>query len=167
MDIGRIGPALRRGAAWTKKHQHMKRWTACSLIWACGWTAAYAAPAQQSPAPAPVLVHADEVLPTRMVLCQREVGAAARDRKGKIRACLARRLEGERIVERNCKRQASAVSGAAARTLAQRDCERTALAVPAAELPKRPPPKPKAPADSASPNKAAAPTPIQPAAGEN
>ena len=136
----------------------MKRWSAWGLLWATG------AGAQGT---SPTLVYPDELLPTRMVLCQREVGAAARDRKGKIRACLARRLEGERIVERNCKRQASAVSGAAARTLAQRDCERTALAVPAGELPKRAPPKPKAPADSASPNKAAAPTPTQPAAGEN
>ncbi len=144
----------------------MKRWTAFGLIWASGLTVAYGAPPTPS-APAPVLVHADEVLPTRMVLCQREVGASARDRKGKIRACLARRLEGERLVERTCRHQAGSVSGAAARLQAQRDCERQALAVPSSELPKRPAPKPKpkvSPAADAAPAKV---TPTLPAAGEN
>ncbi|HOB67735.1 hypothetical protein [Ottowia sp.] len=145
----------------------MKRWTACGLLWACAWTAAHGAPAA-----APALVHADEVLPTRMVLCQREFGAAERDRKGKMRACLARRLEGERIVERKCKQQAGNVSGAAARAQAQRDCERQALAVPAGELPKRPPPKPKAvPTSNAAPTSTpaipVAPPAPRPAAGEN
>ncbi len=149
---------------------------AYGLIWASAWTAAYAAPpVQPTPAPAAPLVQADELLPTRMVLCQREVGAAPRDRKGKIRACLARRLEGERIIERNCKHQAGSVSGAAARAQAQRDCERQALAVPSGELPKRPPPKPKvSPTADAAPGKAApgkAPpakaAPVLPAAGEN
>ena len=133
----------------------MTRWMALGLLSA---TAAYAQ------APAPNLVYPNELLPTRMVLCQREVDAGARDRSAKLRACLARRLEGERMVERNCKREAGAVSGAAARTQAQRACERQALGVPSTELPRRPPPPPKPkPAPDAAPQ---APAARMPAAGD-
>lgn len=134
----------------------MKRWLALGLFCAsCAW----AQPA------APTLVYPDELLPTRMVLCQREVGAVERDRRSKLRTCLARRLEGERIIERNCKRQAGSVSGVAPRNEAQRDCERQALAVPSTELPRRPPPPPKPKPTPDTATAVAAPT-AQPAAGE-
>lgn len=98
-------------------------------------------------------------LPTRMALCQHEVGPdAAAERNARLRACLARRLEGERIVERDCKRQTAGVTGAQSRRLAVRECERMALNVPSSELPGRalpalrPRPAPQAPlvADTAS-----------------
>ena len=132
----------------------MKRWTALGVLWA---TSA-GAPA------APPLVLADELPPTRMVLCQREAAGVERDRNGTLRTCLARRLEGERIVERNCKHQAVGVSGANARVQAQRDCERLALSVPSSELPRRPPPKPKPPA--APDASAVTAAPRMPAAGD-
>ncbi|MFT4193246.1 hypothetical protein, partial [Ottowia sp.] len=106
------------------------------LLWASG--AAW----PQQPAGAP-LVQAGEPLPTRFVLCQREIAGQAGERQPLLRACLARRLEGERIVERNCRRQAASVAGGAARHQAQRDCLRQALAVPSGELPKAPPPAPR------------------------
>lgn len=118
----------------------MTRWTASALFWATGWAAA-----QGAAAPVLPLVRADELLPTRMVLCQRELGSADRDRKAQLRTCLARRLEGERLVERQCKRQTLDVRGASERLAAQRACERQALAVPSSELPKRPPPRPQPP----------------------
>lgn len=136
----------------------MKWWAVLGLVWVGG------AGAQSAPG-APPLVHPDELLPTRMVLCQREVTAIESDRKDRLRACLARRLEGERLIERNCKRQAGSVSGVAARAQAQRDCERQALAVPSTELPRRPPPPPK-PAPDAAQGRAAAAPPSLPAAGE-
>lgn len=80
-------------------------------------------------------------LPTRMVLCQHEFGPnAAAERNAQLRACLARRLEGERVVERDCKRQTAGVTGAQSRRLAMRDCEQMALNVPSSELPRRAPP---------------------------
>ena len=134
----------------------LKRWLACGLFCAGGaW----------AQAAAPTLVYPDELLPTRMVLCQREVGAAERDRRSRLRTCLARRLEGERLIERQCRRQASGVSGAAARSQAQRDCERQALAVPFAELPRRPPPQRPSPAATDTTADSAARV-QQPAAGE-
>ena len=141
-----------------------RRVLAPSLLWAS--TAAWAQPAAGA-----VLVRADEPLPTRFVLCQREVGGQEGDRQKLLRACLARRLEGERIVERNCRRQAGSVGGAAARQQAQRDCERLALAVPANELPKAPPraPKPVLTVDTGGGGAvpaAAAPAAPKPAAGE-
>ncbi len=66
-----------------------------------------------------------------------------------LRACLNRRLEGERIVARDCQREAGAVAGALARHRAQQACERRALAVPSQELPKRPPPPPRPKVDPA------------------
>lgn len=104
------------------------------------WTASGAAWAQGA---APLLVAADEALPPRFVLCQREVQGAGADRSALMRACLARRLAGEKAVARNCRREAGAVKGHAARQAAQRECERHALAVPSSELPKAPPPAPR------------------------
>ena len=93
---------------------------------------------------AATLVHPDEAFPSRLALCQRELGATpSGDRQRLLRACLSRRLEGERIVERSCRRQASGVSGANERLQAQRSCERQALAVVSADLPKAPPPAPR------------------------
>ena len=110
------GLALRRAGIEREHANQMTRWTASALFWATGWAAAQGA----TPA-ASALVQADELLPTRMVLCQREVGGAERerDRSAKLRTCLARRLEGERMVERNCKREAGSVNGASARAQAQ------------------------------------------------
>ncbi|HPK30969.1 MAG: hypothetical protein KDF67_03690 [Ottowia sp.] len=87
--------------------------------------------------------------PTRLMHCQREVAGAKGDRAQLLRACLNRRLEGERIVARDCQREAGAVAGALARHRAQQACERRALAVPSQELPKRPPPPPRPKVDPA------------------
>ena len=138
----------------------MKRWSAWGLLWATG------AGAQGT---SPTLVYPDELLPTRMVLCQREVGGAERerDRSAKLRTCLARRLEGERMVERNCKRGAGSVNGASARAQAQRACERQALGVPSSELPRRPPPPPKPKAEPGLGTEPGAAAPARmPAAGD-
>ena len=138
----------------------MKRWSAWALLWATG------AGAQGT---SPTLVYPDELLPTRMVLCQREVGGAERerDRSAKLRTCLARRLEGERMVERNCKREAGSVNGASARAQAQRACERQALGVPSSELPRRPPPPPKPKAEPGLGTEPSAAAPARmPAAGD-
>lgn len=92
----------------------------------------------------PPLISAGEPLPPRFVLCQREVqGAGGADRSAQMRACLARRLAGEKAVARNCRREAGGVKGHAARQAAQHECERHALAVPSSELPKAPPPPPR------------------------
>lgn len=137
-----------------------------SLLWAS--SAAWSQPAAGVP-----LVRADEPLPQRFTLCQRELAGQTAERQRLLRACLARRLEGERIVERNCRRQVGGVSGASARLQAQRDCERQALAVVSTELPKAPPPTPRPlPALDGGPgNAAVAPpapgAPRRPAAGEN
>ena len=137
----------------------MKQWVACGL---CGVLGAGVQAA------APVLVYPDELLPPRMVLCQRELGPAAQNRQRQLRTCLARRLEGERVIERQCRRQAAGVSGGVgARSQAQRACERQALAVPSSELPRRPPPPPR-PAAAPEPAPVATQAPVpQPAAGEN
>lgn len=87
--------------------------------------------------------------PTRLMHCQREVAGAKGDRAQLLRACLNRRLGGERIVARDCQREAGAVAGALARHRAQQACERRALAVPSQELPKRPPPPPRPKVDPA------------------
>ncbi|QTD45541.1 hypothetical protein [Ottowia testudinis] len=130
-----------------------KWWAALGLLWAA-----------TAHAQTPALIQPDELLPTRMVLCQREVDSGARDRADKLRTCLARRLEGERVVERDCKRQSGGVSGNAARAQAQRACERQALGVPSTELPRRPPPPPRPkPEPDAVP---AVPLSSMPAAGE-
>lgn len=122
-------------------------------------------------APAPTLMYPGESFPTRFTLCQREVHGMKGDHKQLLRRCLNRRLEGERLVERNCRRQTGGVSGVAARQLAQRDCVQTALAVPSDKLPKRPPPPPPAPVQAADAgsavSSAAAAPPRAPAAGEN
>lgn len=134
------GLALRRAGIEREHANQMTRWTASALFWATGWAAAQGA----TPA-ASALVQADELLPTRMVLCQREMAGTSGDRKAQLRTCLARRLEGERLVERHCRRQVESVRGASERLAAQRACERQALAVPSSELPRRPPPPKPAP----------------------
>jgi hypothetical protein len=107
-----------------------------ALVWAVsGSTAAQTA--------APRLVAPDEPLPTRFVLCHREVQGMAGERQALMRTCLARRLEGERLVERQCRGQVAGVRGVAARQTAQRACERDALAVVSTELPRRPPRPPR------------------------
>ncbi|MFV0679879.1 hypothetical protein [Ottowia sp.] len=83
------------------------------------------------------LVRPGEPLPARMVLCQREVSDQSGQRKKLLRACLVRRLNGERVVERQCRRQTSSVKGLTARHQARRDCEQLALAVPSTQLPDR------------------------------
>ena len=107
----------------------------------------------------------EEIRSTRFVMCQREVGGQSGDRQALLRKCLARRREGERMVERDCRRQVGAVRGVAARQQAQLDCERRALAVPSSELPRRPPPPPK-PEASAEPGPATSTPARRPAAGE-
>ena len=156
------GPgAVPAAAGFAKRKHDMTRWTASALLWASGWVAA-----QVAPLPAPALVQAGELLPTRMVLCQRELAAADTDRQARLRHCLARRLEGERVVERQCKRQAERVRPGPERLAAQRACERQALAVPFSELPQRPPPlAPPKPSPDGTPTSAGTP-PVQPAAGE-
>ncbi len=108
------------------------------------WSLAGCAAMAQTSIPAPALVQPGEALPTRFGMCQREVRHMQGDRKQLMRRCLTRRLEGERIVERDCRRQAG--QAGAARQQAQRDCVRQALAMRSDELPKRPPPPPVAPA---------------------
>lgn len=128
-------------------------WASCSAL-------------AQAPDPAPVLVRPGEAMPTRLTLCQREISGLPGERQALMRRCLARRLEGEQLLERNCRRQVAGVAGVAARQQAQRACVQQALAVPSSELPRRPP----AQAAKAAPAMAAAapaPTPRMPAAGEN
>lgn len=96
----------------------------------------------QSPG-APSLVAPGEPLPPRFVLCQREVQAQAGDRPSLMRACLAKRLDGERAVERDCKRQVGAVKGVQARQSAMLTCQREALSVASADLPRGPAPAPR------------------------
>jgi hypothetical protein len=127
----------------------------------------------QSPV-APSLVKPDEPLPPRFVLCQREVNAQAGDRPSLMRTCLARRLEGERAVERDCKRQVGAVKGVQARQAALLSCQRQGLSVASANLPSGPAPvRRPAPVAAADANRApsqvasvGAPARV-PAAGEN
>ncbi|MFT3778645.1 MAG: hypothetical protein QM772_10315 [Ottowia sp.] len=143
------------------RYLNIRRVLVPSLLWVGG--AAWS----QQPVSAP-LVYADEPLPTRFVLCQREIAGQAGERQLLLRACLARRLEGERIAERNCRRQAAGVAGGAARHQAQRDCLRQALALPSGELPKAPPPAPRPVVPEASGAPAPAPAARSlPAAGEN
>ena len=112
-------------------HSSWTRWSAAGLI--CVSSAVSAQPWAGGQRSGP--------LPTRMVVCQHEVGPnAAAERNAQLRACLARRLEGERVVERDCKRQTAGVTGAQSRRLAMRDCEQMALNVPSSELPRRAPP---------------------------
>ena len=85
--VGGAGAASEPLSTQKNEMQHssaMKRWSAWGLLWATG------AGAQGT---SPTLVYPDELLPTRMVLCQREVGGAERerDRSAKLRTCLARR----------------------------------------------------------------------------
>ena len=122
----------------------------------------------------PPLVSPDETLPPRFVLCQREVHGLEGDRKALMRSCLARRLEGERAVQRDCKRETGATKGAQARQKARIDCERRALSVASSELPRAPAPRlaPTATAEVQRPAAASSVVPVgaagrMPAAGEN
>lgn len=131
----------------------MKHWAAHAVLCAAS-SAAWAQTTE------PVLVYPGEHMPTRMQLCQREVQTDQADRQRLMRACLSRRLEGEGVIERQCRRQAQGTSGQAARHAAQRACERQALAVPSARLPRRPAPPPRpTPVPEAT-------APVMPAAGD-
>lgn len=81
-------------------------------------------------------------MPTRLQFCQQELqGAEGEERKRLLRECLVRRAEAERLVARDCRRQAREVPGAPAdKARWQRDCEYRALAVHSSELPQRPEP---------------------------
>lgn len=116
--------------------------------------------------------------PTRMEYCQRDLGGLQGDeRKRALRECLMRRLEGERLVARECRRQVRDVPAAANQQWQlQRECENRALSVPTAELPQRPPAAPPRevagaefkPAESAAPSAQAAPVPAAaPARGDS
>jgi hypothetical protein len=82
-----------------------------------------------------------------MQMCEAELASLSGEaRKKVIGECLRRRLEGEKIVERNCKRQVRDVEvelAAASRQDLHRQCMRTALQVSYTELPRRPAPAPK------------------------
>ncbi|MDO5288256.1 MAG: hypothetical protein Q4F13_01290 [Pseudomonadota bacterium] len=146
-----------------------RHWLARAVL--CAASAA-APPALSQPATATVLIQPDELMPPRMVLCERELGGRGEDRAAYQRllnTCLSRRFEGERMVERQCKRQTAGVDGQAARHAAQRDCERQALAVSYKNLPRRPPPPPPPPRPMPLPiNPTVTPsvTIIMPAAGD-
>jgi hypothetical protein len=89
--------------------------------------------------------------PTRMQMCSTELGATSGDERKKLLSeCLRRRLEGEKIVERSCKRQVRemAVDAGSTKEELQKQCVSRALQVGYAELPRRPPPAPK-PVESA------------------
>lgn len=139
------------------------------MVLATLWGLAGCAAMAQTAAPAPALVQPGEALPTRFGMCQREVRHLQGDRRQLMRRCLARRLEGERIVERDCRRQAGQAGAGAARQQAQRECVRQALAMRSDELPKRPPPPRAAPAVAADPMTSAVRSASSrlPAAGEN
>jgi psiF repeat len=88
--------------------------------------------------------------PTRMQMCSTELDATSGDERKKLLSdCLRRRLEGEKIVERDCKRQVRDTAGDAGTTkeALQKQCVSRALQVGYTELPRRPPPAPK-PADT-------------------
>lgn len=149
----------------------LSHWVLSAMLCASGTAWAQGAP---TPAPA-TLVAPGEPLPPRFVLCQREVNAQPNERAAQMRTCLARRLEGERVVQRDCKRQVSGVKGVQARQSALLSCEREALSVTSQNLPVGP-----APASRPAPTVTAeakrtpspvvpvvAPAPAAPATGEN
>ena len=130
------------------------------------------AQAAQPGSAGPSVATVAEPLPPRFVRCQREVAAQAGDRQSLMRTCLARRLEGERVVQRDCKRQVSGAKGVHARQAAQLACERQALSVVSTELPRASAPAPR-PVLAAEPRRPAATgmmsvgTATLPASGEN
>lgn len=106
--------------------------------------------------------------PTRMEYCQRDLGGLQGDaRKRALSECLVRRLEGERLVARECRRQVREVPAAANQQWQlQRECETRALSVPTPELPQRPAAASREvadatfkPVDAAAPSAEAAPAP--------
>ncbi len=82
-----------------------------------------------------------------MQMCEAELASVTGEaRKKQITDCLRRRLEGEKIVERDCKRQMREVAvdlAGASKLELQRQCVSRALQVSYSELPRRPPPAPK------------------------
>ena len=148
----------------------LSHWVLSAMLCASGTAWAQGAP---TPAPA-TLVAPGEPLPPRFVLCQREVNAQPNERAAQMRTCLARRLEGERVVQRDCKRQVGAVKGVQARQSAMLVCERQALSVASHHLPRGAAPAPRpAPAVAAEGGRAASPvlpvvtTRTLPTSGEN
>ncbi len=107
--------------------------------------------------------------PTRMEYCQRDLGGLQGDaRKRALSECLVRRLEGERLVARECRRQVREVPAAANQQWQlQRECEHRALSAPTTELPQRPPAAPREvadatfkPVEATAPSALAAPAPV-------
>ena len=85
--------------------------------------------------------------PTRMQRCNAEVTSTApAERKRLLGDCLRIRLEGERLVERSCRRKFRelTVEATASKEEWQKQCVTAGLAASYAELPRRPPPAPKA-----------------------
>jgi hypothetical protein len=83
-----------------------------------------------------------------MQLCAADIGAMeGAERKRILRECLVIRAEAERLIERDCRQQirsASITPSREERHELQKQCVAKGLAVNYAELPRRPPPAPKA-----------------------
>ena len=151
----------------------LSHWVLSAALATAGAACAQGAAAPVAPA-TPSLIAPGEPLPPRFVLCQREVSTLQGERKALMRTCLARRLEGERVVQRDCKRQVSSVKGVPARQSALHDCERQALAVASSELPRGAPPAPRPTPSAVAEARRAPPAvvpvttvPRMPSAGEN
>lgn len=97
-----------------------------------------------------------EFVPTRMQRCTADLAGITGEatRKSKLSECLNRRLDAERIVERECRKQVASVptENQAERIQLQQDCVSRSLQKHYAELPRRPaaPPKPAADATANS-----------------
>ena len=90
--------------------------------------------------------------PTRLQLCQQEVGEQSGEpRKRALRDCLTRRNQGEAGIAADCRRQLRIGTHPSAVQQQQlRGCEARALAVPSQQLPRRAVPR-AAPVSSSSP----------------
>jgi hypothetical protein len=85
------------------------------------------------------------LIPTRMQFCNAEVTLPdGSERKRVLRECLVRRAEGERLIERECRTQLSAVpfKTAADKHAAQKQCVLPRLQSSYLDMPRRPPPPP-------------------------
>jgi hypothetical protein len=143
---------------WVSRERSNFRWcwAACAALMCLPVWAQPAAPAAaSSSAPQVAQAAAPEVntprSPTRMQRCQAEVvslqGSA---RKKTLSECLFRRVDAERIIARDCRRQVNnAALGPGEGPAMQKQCMETALQVNYAELPKRAP-RPAASAPDAS-----------------